>query len=138
MDATPADAAALNHRLGLDKPLIERYLIWMANLLKGDLGTSYFMQQPVSGAIREQLGPTLTLSLTAQLFAILIAIPAGLIAAGKRGSKTDNFLRILSLLGVAVPGFLLGLFLMLIFAVSLRWLPVAGYAPLSRGFWEHI
>lgn len=138
MDATPADAAALNRRLGLDKPLVERYLIWMGNLLKGDMGTSYFMHQPVSRAIAEHLGPTLTLSLIAQLIAILTAIPAGLMAAEKRGSRIDGLLRTLSLFGVATPGFLLGLFLMLIFAVSLRWLPVAGYAPLSRGFWEHI
>jgi peptide/nickel transport system permease protein len=138
MDATPADAAALNRRLGLDKPLAERYFIWMGNLLKGDLGTSYFMQQPVSRAIAEHLGPTLTLSLIAQLIAILTAIPTGLIAAEKRGSWLDGLLRGLSLFGVAMPGFLLGLFLMLIFAVTLRWLPVAGYAPLSRGFREYL
>jgi peptide/nickel transport system permease protein len=138
MDATPADAAALNRRLGLDKPPVERYFIWLGNLLKGDLGTSYFMQQPVSRAIAEHLGPTLTLSLLAQLIAVLIAIPAGLIAAEKRGSPLDGLLRGLSLLGAAAPGFLLGLFLMLIFAVLLRWLPVAGYAPLSRGLGEHI
>jgi peptide/nickel transport system permease protein len=138
MDATPADAAALNHRLGLDKPLPERYIIWMGNLLRGDMGTSFFMQKPVTEAIREHLGPTVTLSLIAQIFALLIAIPAGLVAAGKRDSRLDGMLRLLSLLGVAIPGFLLGLFLMLIFAVTLRWLPVAGYAPLSRGLWEHI
>ncbi|MDR0624756.1 MAG: ABC transporter permease, partial [Treponema sp.] len=138
MDATPADAAALNRRLGLDKPPVERYVIWMGNLLKGDLGTSYFMQQPVSRAIAEHLGPTLTLSLIAQLIALCTAIPAGLIAAEKRGSRLDGLLRWLSLLGAAVPGFLLGLFLMLIFAVLLRWLPVAGYAPLSRGMGEHL
>lgn len=138
MDATPADAAALNHRLGLDKPMPERYFIWMGNLLQGDLGTSYFMRQPVKDAIREHLGPTLTLSLIAQFIALFIAIPGGLIAAGNRGSPMDGIFRILSLLGVAIPGFLLGLFLMLIFSVSLRWLPVAGYAPVSKGFWEHI
>jgi peptide/nickel transport system permease protein len=138
MDATPADAAALNRRLGLDKPLVERYFIWMGNLLKGDLGTSYFMQQPVSRAIAEHLGPTLILSLVAQCIAILTAIPAGLAAAEKRGSLLDGLLRSLSLLGIAMPGFLVGLFLMLIFAVTLRWFPVAGYAPLSRGFPEYI
>jgi peptide/nickel transport system permease protein len=138
MDATPADATALNRRLGLDKPLVERYFIWIGNILKGDLGTSYFMQQPVSHAIAEHLGPTVTLSVIAQLIAIFTAIPAGLIAAEKRGSWLDNLLRSLSLLGAAVPGFLLGLFLMMIFAVLLRWLPVAGYAPLSRGIQEHI
>jgi peptide/nickel transport system permease protein len=138
MEATPADIAALNHSLGLDRPLGERYLRWMGNLLRGDLGTSFFMQQPVTYAIREHLGPTLTLALTAQLFAIIFAIPLGLIAAKKRNSRIDGFLRIFSLLGVATPGFLLGLFLMLLFAVYLRWLPVAGYAPLSRGFWTHI
>jgi peptide/nickel transport system permease protein len=138
MDATPADAAALNHRLGLDKPLVERYLIWAGSLLKGDMGTSYFMRQPVSRAIAEHIAPTLTLSLIAQLIAILTAIPLGLVAAEKRGTRLDGFLRVFSSLGAATPGFLLGLFLMLIFAVKLRWLPVAGYAPLSRGLWEHL
>ncbi|MDR0708539.1 MAG: ABC transporter permease [Spirochaetaceae bacterium] len=138
MDATPADAAALNHRLGLDKPLAERYFIWLGNLLKGDMGTSYFMQQPVSRAIAEHLGPTLMLSFIAQFIAIFTAIPSGLIAAEKRGTRLDVLLRFLSLVGTAIPGFLLGLFLMLIFAVMLQWLPVAGYVPLSRGLGEYI
>jgi peptide/nickel transport system permease protein len=138
MDATPADAAALNRRLGLDKPLPERYVIWMGNVLRGDLGTSYFMQQPVSEAIKEHLGPTVTLSVIALSVALLIAIPGGLAAAGKRGKIIDWFLRLFSLLGVTLPGFLLALILMLIFAVNLRWLPVAGYVPLSRGAGEYI
>jgi peptide/nickel transport system permease protein len=138
MEATQADVEALNEHLGYNRPLPERYLRWAANVLRGDLGTSFFMNQPVKTAIAEHLWPTLTLALVSQLLAILMAIPLGLLSAKKRGTLTDNLLRILSLLGVAIPGFLLGLFLMFLFAVRLRWLPVAGYAPLERGLWEHL
>jgi peptide/nickel transport system permease protein len=138
MDMTQADADALNKTLGLTGPLPEQYFRWVRNLLRRDLGTSFFMKQPVTEAIREHLGPTLTLALIAQTMAIILAIPLGLLAAKKRNSLTDGILRLLSLLGVAVPGFLLGLFLMLLFAVHLKWLPVAGYAPLSRGLWNHL
>lgn len=138
MDAAQADRDALNRRLGLDKPLAERYGLWLKNALKGDLGTSYFMREPVSKAIQEHLGPTITLSVIAQVIAVILAVPAGLIAAGNRGKCIDGILRSASLLGAATPGFLLGLLLMLIFAVHLRVLPVAGYVPLSKGLGEHL
>jgi peptide/nickel transport system permease protein len=138
MEVTQADVDALNKTLGLDRPLPEQYVRWALNLLRGDLGTSFFMRQPVTEAIREHVGPTLTLALIAQTIAIVLSIPLGLLAAKKRNSPVDGILRVFSLLGVAVPGFLLGLFLMLLFAVRLKWLPVAGYAPLSRGLWNHL
>ncbi len=107
-------------------------------VLTGDLGDSYFMRQPVTQAIAEHFGPTLSLALLAQLIALLIALPCGVVAALKHGSRTDAVLRVVALLGVAIPGFLMALMLMWLFAVTLRVFPVAGYAPLSKGWFSHL
>ncbi|MEK3735098.1 MULTISPECIES: ABC transporter permease [unclassified Paenibacillus] len=138
MEASQEDIERLNEELGLNRPIVEQYTSWIANVLRGDLGDSIFMHQPVSEAIAEHMLPTLSLAILAQIIAVVLAIPFGIIAAYKRGSLADYSLTGLSLLGMALPSFLLGLFLMLFVGVKLQWLPVAGYAPLSSGFWEHL
>ncbi|QJD86373.1 ABC transporter permease [Cohnella herbarum] len=138
IEASQEELDALNKELGLNRPIYEQYLSWVSDLLKGDLGQSLYMQQPVGQAIAEHIGPTLSLAILAQVIALLLAIPFGIIAAYKRGSATDYSLMGVSLLGMAVPSFLLGLFLMLFVGVKLQWLPVAGYEPLSSGLWEHL
>ncbi|EGG34240.1 ABC transporter permease [Paenibacillus sp. HGF5] len=138
MEASEEEIQQLNQDLGLDRPILEQYTSWVANLFKGDLGDSIFMKQPVSEAIAEHITPTLSLAILAQVIAILLAIPFGIIAAYKRGSIADYTLMGISLLGMALPSFLLGLFLMLFVGVKLQWLPVAGYEPLSSGLWEHM
>lgn len=138
MEASQEEIQQLNQDLGLDRPILEQYTSWVANVFKGDLGDSIFMNQPVSEAIAEHITPTLSLAILAQVIAILLAIPFGIIAAYKRGSIADYTLMGMSLLGMALPSFLLGLFLMLFVGVKLQWLPVAGYEPLSSGFWEHM
>jgi peptide/nickel transport system permease protein len=138
IEASQAEIEALNEELGLNRPLPEQYVNWVLNLLKGDLGDSIFMRQHVSEAIVDHIGPTLSLAILAQAIALLLAIPFGIWAAYKRGSIADVSLMGISLLGMAVPSFLLGLFLMLLIGVQLQWLPVAGYAPLSKGVWEHV
>lgn len=138
MEASEEEIQQLNQDLGLDRPILEQYTSWVANLFKGDLGDSIFMKQPVSEAIGEHITPTLSLAILAQVIAILLAIPFGIIAAYKRGSIADYTLMGISLLGMALPSFLLGLFLMLFVGVKLQWLPVAGYEPLSSGLWEHM
>ena len=137
-EASPEDIEKLREQLGLNLPIYQQYLNWILGVLQGDFGYSYFMDKPVLHAIFEQLGPTLSLSILAELMAILIAIPLGVVAATKRGTKTDQSFMGLSLLGISIPSFLLGLFLILLFAVQLRWLPVAGYQPLSAGLWNHL
>lgn len=137
IEASQEDINSLNEELGLNRPIHEQYLNWVFNVLKGDLGDSIFMHQPVTEAIVEHMGPTLSLAILAQIIAIILAIPFGMIAAYKRGSAVDFSLMGVSLLGMAVPSFLLGLFLMLIVGVQLQWLPVAGYEPLSKGIWTH-
>lgn len=138
MEASQEEIQQLNQDLGLDRPILEQYTSWVANVFKGDLGDSIFMNQPVSEAIAEHITPTLSLAILAQVIAILLAIPFGIIAAYKRGSIADYTLMGMSLLGMALPSFLLGLFLMLFVGVKLQWLPVAGYEPLSSGLWEHM
>jgi len=138
MEASQEEIEQLNQDLGLDRPILEQYTSWVANVFKGDLGDSIFMNQPVSEAIAEHITPTLSLAILAQVIAILLAIPFGIIAAYKRGSIADYTLMGISLLGMALPSFLLGLFLMLFVGVKLQWLPVAGYEPLSSGLWEHM
>lgn len=138
IEASQDELDALNKELGLNRSIYEQYLAWVSDLLKGDLGQSLYMQQPVGQAIAEHIGPTLSLAILAQVIALLLAIPFGIIAAYKRGSATDYSLMGVSLLGMAVPSFLLGLFLMLFVGVKLQWLPVAGYEPLSSGLWEHL
>lgn len=138
MEASQEEIQKLNQDLGLDRPILEQYTSWVANVFKGDLGDSIFMNQPVSVAIAEHATPTLSLAILAQVIAIILAIPFGIIAAYKRGSIADYTLMGMSLLGMALPSFLLGLFLMLFVGVKLQWLPVAGYEPLSSGLWEHM
>lgn len=138
MEASADQIERVNDSLGLNEPLPQRYVEWMGGVLTGDLGDSYFMRQPVTQAIAEHFGPTLSLALLAQLIALLIALPCGVVAALKHGSRTDAALRVVALLGVAIPGFLMALMLMWLFAVTLRVFPVAGYAPLSKGWSSHL
>lgn len=138
MEATQDEIQALNEELGFNRPIVEQYISWVANVFKGDLGNSIFMKQPVSTAIAEHIGPTFSLAVIAQIIALVLAIPFGIIAAYKRGSIADYTLMGVSLFGMAVPSFLLGLLLMLLIGVKLQWLPVAGYEPLSNGLWSHL
>ncbi|WP_431028775.1 ABC transporter permease [Lysinibacillus sp. LZ02] len=138
MEATPAQIEQLNEELGYNRPLHEQYISWVGGVFQGDLGNSIFMKQPVTEAIQEHIGPTLSLAIFAQVIALILAIPFGVIAAYKRGSFTDTTLMSVSLLGMAVPSFLLGLLLMLVVGVKLQWLPIAGYEPLSEGLIEHL
>lgn len=138
IEATEEQIDALNEEMGLNLPIYQQYFNWVSGVLQGDFGTSYFMDEPVTEAILNHLGPTLSLAIFAEIVALVLAIPIGILAAYRRGSFTDQTLMVISLLGMAIPSFLLGLLLMLAFGVYLQWLPIAGYKPLSDGLWEHI
>lgn len=138
MEATKEQIEQLNEEMGFNRPITEQYITWIAGVLQGDLGSSIFMNQPVTTSIYEHLGPTLSLAIFAQVIALLLAIPFGIMAAYKRGTGLDTSLMTISLLGMAVPSFLLALLLMLFFGVKLQLLPVAGYEPLANGFSNHI
>lgn len=136
--ASLEEVAALRAEMGLDRPLVMQYLAWLGNLVRLDLGHSYFMNQSVAEALASRIVPTLMLALLAESFAVLIAVPLGVIAAVNHGTIIDRALMSVSLFGMSVPSFLLALFLVLILSVQLRWLPVAGYAPPSAGLWAHL
>ena len=131
--APQADVEELRHRLGLDRPLIEQYGVFLRGLAKGDLGTSLRTGLPVTGQIVERMPATIELAAAAMLVAIAFAIPLGIIAAVRRGTVVDHAAMTLSLAGVSVPNFWLGPLLAIIFAVELGWLPVSG-----RGTWAHL
>ncbi|MFP3394763.1 ABC transporter permease [Brevibacterium sp. H602] len=135
-EATPAQVETLRESLGLNQPLYVQFFTWVGNALQGDLGQSFFIGLPVSTVIHAALAPTINLAIFAEVIAILIGVPAGIVAARKQGSATDQSVMIGALLGISVPSFLLGLFLMLVFSVLLGWLPVAGYSPLEDGVFE--
>jgi peptide/nickel transport system permease protein len=131
--ASPQDVAELRQRLGLDRPLVEQYGIFLRRAIKGDLGTSLRTSQPVTAMIADRMPATFELALAAMLFAILIAIPLGIAAAVGRGTGVDHLAMTLALIGISIPNFWLGPLLAIVFAVELGWLPVSG-----RGTWAHL
>ncbi len=137
-DAAPEDIAALRARMGLEQPPVPRYLHWAGNMLRGDFGVSTAQNAPVARLIAERVPPTLSLALYAMLFALALALPLGMAGARAKGSALDRGASAVALAGISIPSFLLGMFLILAFAVRLRWFPVAGFKPLSAGFGAHI
>jgi peptide/nickel transport system permease protein len=136
--ATEEQIENLREELGLNKPIYEQYFSWIGGVITGDLGYSYFMKMSVSGALFEHLGPTVSLSFLAELIAILIGIPLGILAAKHKGSALDQSFMGFSLMGISIPSFLLGLLLILFFGVQLKWFPVAGYVPLGEDIGRHL
>lgn len=124
--ATAEQAEALRRDLGLDRPLAERFFIFLGNAVQGEFGISFFHRRPVWDVIAERLPATIELTLVALLVAIAVAIPLGVIAAVKRDTLLDRALSAASLFGVSLPGFWFGILLILLFAVELRLLPVGG------------
>ncbi|MCW2742479.1 MAG: binding-protein-dependent transport system inner rane component [Blastococcus sp.] len=123
---------ALQHRNGLDVPLVEQYFRWAGHALTGDLGVSFRSGTPVTTLIGERLGATLTLALAAVFLALLIAIPLGTISALRPRSLIDRFATVISQIGISIPDFWLAIVLILVFAGTLGWLPTGGYVPLTE------
>ncbi len=118
--------------LGLDKPLAVQFFIYMGNLARGNLGTSILNKRPVIELLKEKLPITAELGLAAFLLQYIIAVPLGAIAAINRNSIADWFSMILAMIGVSMPDFWLGLILILVFAVTLKWLPPTGYGGIDK------
>jgi peptide/nickel transport system permease protein len=131
-DADPRAVAALRAELGLDQPLPVQYVRWAANALHGDLGRSIRTNQPVTDAIVSRLPVTLELSVVALVISLAIGLPAGMLAAIRRNSSLDLASTGLALIGVSLPSFFLGILLILVFALWLRWVPPSGYTPLIQ------
>lgn len=137
-DATEEAIEAVRAKLGLDRPMLEQFVIWVGRLLQGDLGMSIFSNLPVSHLIAQRLEPTVALTLSTLLVAICLAVPIGVVAAWKARKLADRVVMIFAVLGFALPGFLVAYVLIYLFAVKLNWLPVQGYRPLSEGFWPFV
>jgi peptide/nickel transport system permease protein len=136
--AAPEDVVRLRHQLGIDRPLVVQLGRWYWRLLHGDLGNSIFLRRPVIEAILDRVEPTLLLTTAAMLVAVLLGVPAGIVSARRHGSAVDQGLMVLAMLGTSVPNFLLGLLMILVFAVWLGWFPVAGYVPLEQSVWRTV
>jgi peptide/nickel transport system permease protein len=129
-DATPAQIEATRRQLGVDRPVYEQLLKFYGRVVQGDLGHSYFLNRPVTTVLWERAEPTLLLTVSALLVAIVIGVPSGIIAGAYQGSVWDRTLMLGALLGVCIPGFWLSLNFIYLFAVKLAWLPAAGYTSM--------
>lgn len=127
--ANPEAIDQLRREAGLDDPILQQYLDWIGGVLTGDFGQSYFSQFSVTDLIGRRIGATLELTAVSILFSLLIAVPAAVFCALRRGSWLDRLVTTGSTVGMALPQFLLGILLILVFAVELRWLPARGYVP---------
>ena len=125
-EATPEAIEQITRELGLDQPLIIQFLMYLAGLVQGDLGTSYITNRPVFGEIMRALPHTIELAVWSVSFGLIIAIPLGVFAAMRQYSLMDNISMIITLLGAAMPNFWMGLLLMLLFALHLDLLPSSG------------
>jgi peptide/nickel transport system permease protein len=135
--AAADDIARLQRSLGLDQPLPVQLVKWWGRLARGDLGDSIFLRRPVLEAIFERMEPTLLLTAWSMLVAVAVGVPAGVISARYHNTTVDQSLMAFALIGLSIPNFLLGLLMILVFGVWLRWLPVAGYVPLDMGLWPN-
>jgi len=131
--ASPADIARIRAQLGLDQPLHIQFTTWLMQLSRGDLGVSIFSNLPVSQLILQRVEPTLSLALTTLIFAIVVAIPLGILAAWKAGSWVDRTVMAFSVLGFSTPVFVLGYALIYIFALQLGLFPVQGFVSITDG-----
>ncbi len=127
---------AIREQLGLDKPAAERFLLWFGNVLRGDLGDSYFMGQSVADAIRQRLPVTLSLATVSLVMAALIGVPLGLLASLKPNSAGDTGVMGVSLIGLSTPEFFLGFILIYLFALKIPVFEVGGYVPFADGWRE--
>lgn len=125
---------AMRAELGLDRPIVVQYVIWLSNVLTGDLGNSIRTGQPVAEALFDRLGVTVTITALAIGLAVLLAIPAGLIAAWKQNTLADATIIGVSILFLSLPSFWLGLMMIWMFAITLGWLPAIGFVSLAEDF----
>lgn len=128
--ATPENVEKLNRDLGLDKPLVQRYFIWLGKMLQGDFGRSFALNRDVLDEVFERFSATLVLAGTSFIFCAFFGILAGVISASRQYSIVDKAITSAVLVGISIPSFFLGMMLILIFSVQLRWFPVSGMWPI--------
>ncbi len=132
-DAPPTDVEEMRRTLGLDKPLVVQYGLFLKNAVQGNLGVSYHHGQPALKLVLERLPASLELVVTTILISLILAVPIGVLAASKRGTPLDRASLLGSLIGISAPPFWIGIAFILVFSVELQWLPSSG-----RGTWAHL
>ena len=140
-DATSEDIAKIREHLGLDRPLLTQFVRWLGQLATGDFGNSIYLERPVLGLIMERVEPTLALSVTTIIFAVVLAVPIGVLAAWRAGTWIDQTIMALSVLAFSVPVFLIGYGLVIGFSLTLELLPVQGFVSLAEdpgAFFRHL
>ncbi len=139
VDATPEALAALRHEWGLDRPLLTQYLIWMGGVLQGDLGISRLEgHRRVVDILKPKIPATLELVVAGVAFALALAVPLGIAAAVRAGSRIDQLARVIAMLGFSTPSYWLAILLMLLFSLRLRWLPAGGYVSFGNDAAQHL
>ncbi|MGR3377586.1 ABC transporter permease [Salipiger abyssi] len=128
--ATPENVEKLNRDLGLDKPAVQRYFIWLWNMVQGDFGRSFSLNRPVLDEVLDRFGATLVLAGTSFVLCSLIGVAAGVVSAARQYGFADKAITFVVLLGISIPSFFLGMMMILIFAVQLRWFPASGMWPI--------
>lgn len=136
--ATSQDVAAIREQTGLNDQVVVRYGRWLAGVARGDLGTSLSSRQPVGEAIASHLPVTLELLVLAQLFALALAVPIGIVSAWRADSKLDRLFGTIGFGLVSIPSFALAILLIFFFSLRLRWFPATGYTPMSEGIWLNL
>ena len=137
-DPDPEAIAALNRQLGLDQPIIVQYILWMGNVLRGDLGVSYVDHQPVVSLILHKFPATVELAVVSILLGTILGVPAGLISALKQDSWIDALVRFFGLLGFCTPRYWLAILLVIVFSLGLKLIPPAGYVTLNENVGKNL
>lgn len=133
--ATAADVEKIRLSLGLERPFLVRFMEWGWQILHGDLGVSIFTKTPVTTLIAQRVEPTLSLMILTLVFAVVVAVPLGVVAAWRAGTWVDHMAMALAILGFSAPVFVISYVLAYVFALQLNWLPVQGYTAMSSGLW---
>lgn len=132
--ATSQDIVDIRQKLGLDRPIVTQFFIWITRVLSGDFGESFFYKKQVAELIADRVGPTLALATLTMALSIVISVPLGVVAAYRQGTWVDRVVMGFSVLGFSVPVFVIGYTLIYVFSIKLNWLPVQGYQPMAEGF----
>ena len=135
---TAADIARIQRGLGFDHPLVVQYWNWIVGTLHGDFGKSYFSQFSVTTLIAQRIPPTLELTVGSILICLVVSVPAAVLSALRPGRGLDRVSSMFASFALALPAFVTGIMLLLVFAVHIKLLPAGGYAPLSKGVWANI
>jgi peptide/nickel transport system permease protein len=137
-ESSPELVAALTKELGLDQPLPTQYLTWLGGVVRGDLGKSLRDNASVTALILEKLPTTLELAFLATVVSLVLALPAGVFTASRRGGFADGAVTLLALSGISLPNFFLGILMIYFFSVQLGWLPSSGYVTPAENLWQNL